>query len=254
MGHSQTLERPMTKTVPSGIFGRLPVRPFPDFAVRDHEAANSPRQQPSGPQTAGLDIDGGAAKFGVSCDSRQVETSQLQAIDPAAQRRASDLIRLLSEQDRSSIYKDSGAWPIVRLVQPLQRAMESWKTAWRDGVDPIFSETRHSDSKAWVEVLSTEMKEELDNLHGRVVIEGPWRVAGNASGVMKLEQDFFPETEPKATTQPAVSSPFPAPIVFGVMLKEQPFLTREPRDFGIFGTVLSFDHSHFDIKPLPVFY
>jgi hypothetical protein len=200
-----------------------------------------------------------AASVGISANRRQVETSQLQAIDPAAQRRASDLIMMLSDQKRLPVYKDSGAWFVARLIVPLQDAADALKNAWRIGSLSLRSEpsldSTPKDSKRRVAESMAEMEQELANLRGQVVVEGPWRIISIRSGIARLEHDFYPTEPGKPAREPAVSKPEDLePVVFALNVPERPFLKSEPHDFRVFGSILSSAHSRFEIKALAVFY
>ncbi len=205
-------------------------------------------------------LDGGGASVGVSASRREFERSQLQAIDPSAQRRASDVVLMLTQQRRLPIYKDSGAWIMARLILPAQEAVADFESVWKTGRvkngNVVSTADAKVDSKQRVKQMTDEMKLEFDNLRGQVVVEGPWQAASAGSGITRLQHDFFPSEPGQTTTiDPNAAKADLDPIVFVVDVPERQFSSKTTTyDFRVFGTVLSSAKGRFELKALAVFY
>jgi hypothetical protein len=197
-------------------------------------------------QTAGrasveakLGVEG--ASVGGSGSRERAETSALKAVELSLERKASELIVGLVRSGQAKTYKDSGAWLVSRLSAPLQVAMTQLDTAARYGhlgPNPLNAQELGRQLQA----LDGQMKEELNELQGQVVIEGRWRLSKSV-GEVRLTHNFYP-AEFKGEE---VTFEFRLP-------NETTAVSSSEVVLRVFGTVLSVTGGRIAVRPLAVFY
>ena len=146
--------------------------------------------------TAGVEakVGGAAASIGASASQQRAETSQLQAVSPSLHRNASELIVGLAQSGQVRIYKDSGGWIVQKLADPLRAVTQVLESVVEDGnYAGTLPSAEEIAAELKIDRLQSEMKTELSELAGQVVVEGRWQVSRPGDGTVLLEHSFYPE-------------------------------------------------------------